>query len=143
VSPLFRPKPVLVVLGAYVGAVSLIAFWPTPVDRPVSGALRRVLNRLHDLGVPPWFDYSFVEFSANVMLFMPIGFLVSMLLRRRLAWLAIVFGATASVAIEAAQWMLLPQRVPSAGDVLANTLGAALGAAIAAIVLSRSTPHRR
>jgi glycopeptide antibiotics resistance protein len=116
--------------------VAVIAFWPTPVDRPISGLLNRVLNRLHGLGAPSWFDYPFVEFSANVLLFVPIGFLVAALLGRRRAWLAVVSGGLASLAIELAQWALLPARYPSAADVLANTMGAAIGAGLLALVLT-------
>jgi VanZ family protein len=135
-QPVFRPRPVLSVLGGYTAAVGVIAFWPTPVDRPISALLRRVLNRLHDVGVPAWFDYSFVEFSANVLLFVPLGFLVAALFSRRLAWLAVVVCALASLSIEFVQWALLPARYPSAADVLANTMGATIGALLLALVLA-------
>lgn len=132
----FRPRPVLAVLGGYAAAVACVAFWPTPVDRPISRLLNRALYRLHDLGIPAWFDYSFVEFSANVLLFVPIGFLVAALLGRTLAWLAVVIGALASVSIEGVQWALLPARFPSAADVLANTMGAVIGTLLLVFVVS-------
>ncbi len=95
-----------------------------------------MLNRLHEIGVPAWFNYAFVEFAANVMLFVPLGFLVAALLGRRRAWVAIIVGALASIAIECVQWLMLPERYPSAGDVLANTIGAGIGAAVLAVVVS-------
>lgn len=101
-------------LGGYTVAVALIAFWPTPVDRPIASLLRRVLNRLHEFGVPAWFNYPFVEFSANVLLFVPIGFLVAAMLVRRSTWLAVAIGGLSSVTIECVQWTLLPERYPSA-----------------------------
>jgi VanZ family protein len=130
----FRAKPVLVALGGYAAAVATVALWPTPVDRPVSGVLRRVLSRLHEHGVPSWFDYSFVEFSANVAMFVPLGFLLAALFNRRLTWAAVVVAGMVSAAIEIAQWALLPARYPTVNDVLANTMGAAIGALLLAVL---------
>lgn len=134
----FRAKPVLVALGCYAATVATVAFWPTPVDRPVSGVLRRVLSRLHEHGVPSWFDYSVVEFSANVAMFVPLGFLLAALFDRRLMWVAVVVAGLVSASIEITQWELLPARYPTVSDVVANTMGATIGVLLFAVL----TPDR-
>jgi hypothetical protein len=130
----FRKAPVIVALGGYAAAVATVALWPTPVDRPVSGLLRRTLGRLHELGVPSWFDYSLVEFSANVAMFVPLGFLLAALVDRRLTWVAVAAASLVSVSIELAQWLLLPARFPAVSDVVANTMGAAIGALLFTVI---------
>ncbi|MDF2991505.1 MAG: hypothetical protein K0S37_2019 [Microbacterium sp.] len=140
--PLFRARPVVVALTCYSAATAAIAFWPTPVDRPAAGLLRRVLLRLHEAGVPPWFDYSFVEVSANVVMFVPLGFLIAALLPRNAAWVAVVVGLLASMTIEIGQWLLLPQRIPAASDVVANTMGSAIGALVLLALTLMRDVHR-
>ncbi|HEX8245004.1 MAG TPA: VanZ family protein [Longimicrobium sp.] len=64
----------------------------------------------------------------NVLLFIPLGFFVSP--RVRHAAVAVAACAALSLAVEAAQqW--IPGRDPSAGDLLLNTAGAALGMGLA------------
>jgi glycopeptide antibiotics resistance protein len=71
---------------------------------------------------------------ANVVLFIPIGFLFQ-LARRRSGWPSLLqalgFGVLVSAAVEACQ-LFLPGRVSSLIDVGTNGLGAVLGAAAAA-----------
>jgi VanZ family protein len=69
---------------------------------------------------------------SNVLLYLPFGFCLFLglatRLRRRVAGvLAVLAGATLSLAIEVAQ-VYLPIRVPSLTDFTLNTLGTALGA---------------
>ncbi|MFJ6355790.1 hypothetical protein [Pseudarthrobacter oxydans] len=66
------------VLIAMLVPLALIAFWPSPVDQPVQGHLAAVLNFLHRHGIPAWVNYKFVEASANVALFVPVGVLSSL-----------------------------------------------------------------
>ena len=35
-----------------VAAIGVIAFWPTPVDRPVAPQISATLTSMHDAGVP-------------------------------------------------------------------------------------------
>lgn len=63
----------------------------------------------------------------NLILFVPIGGLVSSVLRRGPARTALL-GGLFSFAIETLQWFALPGRNPSVGDLVFNTLGAAVGA---------------
>jgi hypothetical protein len=79
-----------------------------------------------------------VEFGANVALFAPLGVLVTLAFRR--AWAGIAAAVVLSAGVELAQ-LLLPGRTASARDVLANVLGAALGAFV--VVVLRAAARRR
>jgi hypothetical protein len=65
-------------LALYVAALAFVAFWPTPVDRPIAGRLETVLFALHRSGLPELINYSFVEFASNILLFAPIGILAAL-----------------------------------------------------------------
>lgn len=123
-------------LVVYFVVLALIAFWPTPVDR-AAGSFLLWLGR-----VVPLLSYSRVEFSSNVLLFVPFGLLVAQLLRSH-RYLAVVLGFLARLGIELVQWLALPARTPSIYDVLANTIGAALGfliVVIGAVIRARQAP---
>lgn len=123
-------------LALYALVLGVIGLFPTPVDSRASPLIHRFLVRAHDLGIPGWFDYGFIEFTANIFLFVPLGGLLVLALGRRRAWLAVVIGILVSVTIEFAQAVLLPERFPSTMDVLANGLGAALGATVALVLVA-------
>ena len=89
-----------------------------------------------------WLRY---DFLFNIIAYCPLGFFVAWLPTRasplmRIA-LGTAVGAMLSFSMESLQ-MFLPQRVASTLDFLSNTIGAALGAAIAA-GLSRSQNIKR
>jgi glycopeptide antibiotics resistance protein len=123
-------RPAAISLAIYGVLTAVVGFFPTPVDRGATPLIRSVLASLHRNGVPAWFDYHFVEFTANIALFVPLGVLAVFAVGRRWAWLAVLAGTGMSVAIEAGQWLLLPERFPSGLDVLANTIGTIVGVAI-------------
>jgi VanZ family protein len=130
------PGPVVRVLGAlYLAFIAGVVFWPTPVDRPASKTIAQVFVWLHRHGVPNWIGYSLFEWLANVAFFVPFGVL-AVLVTRRVLW-AVALGCGISTAIELTQWLVLPERTGSVLDVLANTSGALVGAAIAALWLRR------
>ena len=58
-------------------------------------------------------------------MFVPFGVLVGLLLRR--SWLVVLLAFCLSAAIELAQLLFLPTRVPTVQDVVLNTLGTAIG----------------
>ncbi|MFE4228308.1 VanZ family protein [Arthrobacter sp. NPDC056886] len=124
-------------LGAYLLGLGLIALWPVPVDQGASDFLTRSLRQLHRWGVPPWFNYSAVEMASNVILFLPLGALVSRILGPRLWWGGVAVGFLLSVLVELAQLVFLPARFPSVVDVAANTVGALLGALSALPFMAR------
>lgn len=131
-------------LVLYVAAALAIGFWPAPVDRPVDGVLGRVIAAAHRHG-QYWFTYRLVEFAANIALFVPLGLLTGLLLGRRWFWAGAIIGVLGSGVIEIGQAMFRPARFATLDDVLANSLGAALGAGLAGLLLWAARPgwHRR
>lgn len=128
-------------LALYGVIVALVVFWPTPVDRDYQGAISRLLSVLHRYGLPDWFGYRALEFSANVAMFVPLGFLVFFVLPRSRWWLALVICPAVSVIIEATQGLLLAQRFATLSDVASNSVGAVVGVVLALGL--RAIVHRR
>jgi glycopeptide antibiotics resistance protein len=120
---------------AYLAALALIAFWPTPVDRGLNGSISSVVLWLHAHGVPAWLDYESIEFGANIALFVPVGLLVALLTGTRHWWIGTLIGTLISCTIELGQLVFLPERFATVNDVIANSLGALLGTLIAVFVL--------
>jgi VanZ family protein len=129
-------RPALIVLGAYTVGLAVIGFLPVPVDREVSPWIYTIVKAVHAGGGPAWFTYDLIEFSANVALFVPFGVFAVLATGGRRWWLALGAGVAASVTIELVQWLSLPERVPSALDVLANSVGGLLGVSFGYVVLA-------
>ena len=125
-----------VLAAAYLVALALIAFWPTPVDRGAHRPITTVLAHLHAHGAPAWFNYALVEFTANIALFVPVGLLGVILLGSARWWMAILAGFAASSLIELGQLIFPPSRYATIMDVIANTSGALLGAILALVLLA-------
>ena len=124
-----------VVLTVYGISLALIALWPVPVDSGASGFLRGVTRVL------PTLTYARIEFTANILLFVPLGVLLMLILRRR--YLILPIAIVTTVAIECSQGLLLDKRTPSLLDIIANTAGACVGMLIVAAVESwRGRPGR-
>lgn len=105
---------------------------PAPIDQGYESAIARVLGVLHRNGVPEWFDYRWVEFSANILMFVPLGFFVSLVMPTRFLWVSLPVVPGFSVLLETLQFLALPARFATVNDVLANTLGGWIGVAAAA-----------
>ncbi len=97
---------------------------------------------LHDALGLTGFGPGWVEFTANVVMFLPLGFLLVSYLRR--PWLGFLGALALSIAAELVQHVI-PGRVASVRDVLANALGAAVGALLAwlTVIAARSRSRRR
>lgn len=121
--------------------ILVITLWPTPVDRPMHSQLLELLGWLHRAGIPAFVNYDFVQTGANVIMFLPLGVLIALLAMPSLWWVSGVLGLTLSLCVELGQYLLLPQRFASAGDLAANTAGALLGGALVAVV--RHASRRR
>jgi hypothetical protein len=121
----------VVVAAAYLAGALIVGLWPTPVDAGFRTQIAQALGLLHRDGVPTGFGYAALEFSANILFFVP---LICLLLPRRLSLLAIPIGSLLSGAIELSQLLLLPARFASWFDVIANTLGTVIGVAIVVII---------
>ncbi len=120
--------------------LTLIAFWPSPVDKPLSGQLAAVLIFLHRHGVPFWFDYKFVEAAANVVLFMPFGFVAALAFPSKRWWQIGAFGLLVSGCIELGQLLFLQDRFASPSDIATNTSGAVIGALLATWATKKGRP---
>jgi glycopeptide antibiotics resistance protein len=133
----WAPRLILV----YLVALAFIAFGPVPVDRDAHDALLALIDWLQVHGAPGWVRYSLVEFLANIVLFVPVGLFVMIMTGVRGWWLAVLVGFAASCTIELGQLIFLPDRVATLSDVIANTLGAAVGAVLGLLVLRGGRPH--
>lgn len=129
-----------VLLVLYLAALTAIAVWPTPVDRPFGGTLAAILARLRAAGFGV-IDYDVVESASNALLFLPFGLLLAGLLGRGRRWLALGVCLAATLAIEFLQKTLLPERTADVRDLLANSIGAVLG--IAAVSVAERLRRRR
>lgn len=112
--------------------LALIAFWPSPVDQPMQGELASLLAFLHACGIPRWFNYQFVEASANVALVIPLGLVTSLAYPARPLWHIGILGLIISGCMELGQLVFLHDRFASLVDLVTNTGGAVIGAQLAA-----------
>ncbi len=128
----------LFVYGVVVAAVTLS---PTPLDSGYRGAIDKVLAVLHRNGLPARIDYAEVEFAANVLMFVPIGFFIGLALPRAAMWTGIILLPALSGVIELVQAQLLAERFATLHDVIANSIGGWLGLLVAVIL--RAIVHRR
>lgn len=85
-------------------------------------------------------QWSETEVLANVVLFVPAGFLLAIVLNS--AVVSAVLCVIASACIEYVQLRYLPLRVPSGADVLHNGYGGAIGALLA-LPFTLLVVHRR
>jgi glycopeptide antibiotics resistance protein len=120
-----------VLLALYIGVVLLATMWPTPLDAGYESAIARLLDILHRHGVPVWFGYGKLEFTANIAMFVPLGFLLALTLPERGWWLVMLLIPSFSALIEWVQGTYLAARFESGWDVVANTIGGYIGAVIA------------
>ncbi len=138
------PRRILwVFLALYAAAVVVVVSWPVPVDGgAVHSTLALLIHRLNLAGLT-FITYPGVEFAANIVMFVPLGLLLAALTGPGRRLLVLAFLVAGALAIEFGQWVFLPHRFASAGDVLANSLGALIGVVIAATALpARRGPSR-
>lgn len=130
-----------VLLAVYAGVVLIATMWPTPLDAGYESAIARVLDILHRHGVPEWFGYGKLEFTANIAMFVPLGFLLALTLPERGWWAVMLLVPGFSALIEYTQGEFLAARFASGWDVVANTVGGYAGAVLA--YLLRALVHAR
>jgi VanZ family protein len=123
-------------------ALALVGFWGSPVDAAGGPWLTRVLAAAHRQGLPERIDYAAVESLANVVYFVPLGLLVVLLAGARWWWAAIAVGLVVSTCIETGQALFLPARTGTVDDILANGVGALVGAVVGVLLLSRAARRR-
>ena len=132
-----RARKVTVALFAvYLVGLARVTLWPRLGDDDGFDLVRAALAWIRSTGIA--LTYSATELLANIALFVPFGILVSLLLPRRPAWLVIALGLATSAVIELAQLLFLPDRVSDVRDLVANTLGTAVGVAVMLVARRRS-----
>lgn len=78
------------------------------------------------------FGYGWIEFIANILMFLPLGLLLTLVFRH--LWRGVALALALSIGAELAQ-MVIPARLASPRDVLANALGAVIGAGVALLMM--------
>lgn len=132
----------VLLLVAYIIAAAAVLLYPKPVEAPYDAGLFRLLHHLHAHGVLAFVGYDFIETSANVVMFVPLGVLLTMIFPLRLAWLSVLIGFASSSAAELTQLLFLPDRFASVDDVIANTSGAIIGTIITVIIRTSMNARR-
>ena len=141
-KPLEQPPLWRAILVAMLVSLALIAFWPTPVDRDVSGELAAFLKAIHSLGFPRWINYAFVEATANVLLFIPLGSVAALAFPNK-RWLQVTaFGLLVSGCMELGQELFLHDRFASPSDIVTNTAGCVIGV-LAIRAIARNVKRRQ
>ena len=105
------------------------------MDRPVQGEIAGALLLLHAYGIPGWINYAFVEASANVLLFIPVGIAATLAFPGRKWWQNAALGLLVSTCMELGQLLFLSSRFASPLDIITNTAGCAAGTLMAAAAL--------
>ena len=119
----------------HVATVALVVLSPISYSTILHAITHWLDATLHVGG----FGSGWVEFLANVVMFLPLGFLLALLFRR--PWHGVMLALGLSIVVELAQ-IVIPSRQPSLRDILANALGAALGAFPAWLLVLRRDRRR-
>jgi glycopeptide antibiotics resistance protein len=128
-------------IAVYLAAVGWITLNPVPGDPSGNPLLRDLLRIVSGIPGFGWVNYTVAEFSANILLFVPLGVLFTLLLGRWRWWLTLAIGVATTLTIEFVQ-LFLPARFTDARDLLANTLGTFVGIALVALFSRRGRPSR-
>lgn len=128
--------------GAYLVFVGWLTLTPQPIGPNQQELILRILDGLHRRGYAERLDYNRLEFLANIGLFVPIGMFLLLLFGAGFWWLAAIGSFAMTAFIEKAQ-QYIPGRVSDERDIVANTLGALIGIAIALVLTMPATLRRR
>ena len=117
---------------ALVGMLAYCALLGVALLAPTSGTQSEIVG---------WFGHGWLtpvraEFACNILAVVPVTALGSALWPRPKWWAWALGGLVGATLVELIQGILLPHRSPTVVDVVANTLGALLGA-VAVDVLRR------
>lgn len=115
--------------------IALVTLTPQSGHSAHGRVSRAMLSLLHRVGVPETFSYAAWEVTANVIMFLPLGFFLALACWRAGRWFLVGVPTAASLLIESAQYFFLPSRYPTISDVAANSAGGIVGFAAGALVL--------
>lgn len=114
--------------GIFANTVFPIFLDPAPSDQPWSPALALI----------PFHDYEVADALTNVVVFVPLGILIPLLMRRPSSWKVLLSAAVVSVTIEllqlAAQKLFSGGHVADVNDFIWNTVGGVVGFAVFAVL---------
>ncbi|QIK64947.1 VanZ family protein [Nocardioides sp. HDW12B] len=114
---------------------------PSPAT-PTS-AVERLSAALTAVGLPGWLvGTDQVEFGLNVALFVPLAALTSLLWPQRRVWFWVLVGFALSSTLEWLQLTFLSDRSSTSRDIVANTLGALVGAVVVVVGRALIREHR-
>lgn len=120
-------------LGLEVVGIVWLVLNPSPATP--TGAVANLSDALAAIGVPAALaDTSLIEFYLNVQLFVPLTILCSLLWPRVKVWGWLVAGLLISSTLEWLQMQFLSDRTSTSRDIIANTLGAGVGAGTVFVV---------
>jgi hypothetical protein len=134
----------LSLLGILIAGGALVLLWPAPVDRLLGGSSHGLLDRVRAGGLSGVFRYGMLEFGANILLFVPLGFVLALVMPQGRRWMAPTLCVAGSFAAEFTQSVSRPDRLADPTDVLANSIGGLLGTVLLIGMLRRrERPTRR
>jgi hypothetical protein len=116
------------------GIAELTLFGPLGIDADPRVELDPIL------GARGWAGIAWRPVLDNVTLFVPLGAALAALWCRRRGLTVLAVAALVSVGVETFQWAYPSGRIANTADVIANTVGAAIGILIARTV--RACPRR-
>jgi VanZ family protein len=115
-----------VLLPVYLVALGSVVFSPSDQATEIPGPIAWVFDLADALQANFEPGYIALEFVANIGLFVPFGILVRLAFARPPWWLVLLLGFATTLTIELVQ-STLPTRFSTLSDVIANTLGTAVG----------------
>jgi hypothetical protein len=115
-------------LAVYAAAAAVILLAPVSYG----GIIHAIANVLRGIPGMPAFGDGWVEFTANIALFVPMGFLLTLLFRH--PWYGAILAVVVSAGVEIAQ-IVIPDRQPSLRDIVSNSIGAVIGAFLAWLIV--------
>lgn len=119
---------------AYALFICAVTLTPASAVPQISVVARSVLEwtSMHD--ATAWITFDYLEFAANIGMFVPLGFFLALTLPRRARWLGVVLLILFTFFIEGYQGEFLPLRVADPRDLVSNSAGALIGAVVAWVV---------
>lgn len=127
--------------------IGLITLTPQSSSSAHGVVSQAILNFLHTIGVPASFGPAAWEFTANIIMFTPLGFFLALTLVGRFptppgqptnprVWAYLAVFPLATGFIETTQLLFLPSRYATWSDIIANSLGGFIGYGVGLLVLS-------
>lgn len=139
-TPLPARRAAAIALATYVLVLAFVLL--NPLGQVPTSAASWTSDAAERLGAPGWVvdEYRW-DFGCNVLILVPLSALGSVIWPRSTwqSWTA--YGFLVSAAVELVQGPLLPQRSATFADIVANTLGCLVGAAV--VTLTGRLAQRR